>query len=369
MSRNAILIYEENGARRERIIRLLERLDADITATSSLSRAVKRLVDEKETALFVAGLRTIGRAELEVLSRLKNNGSDLRVVVVAPPPPDASALVDLLDKGWVDHVAAPEDDSGLYAAARNALVLRDLEKENALVLGTLRKLKAEQARFLRKASELEDIYDTTIENLMTALDLRDVETLGHSQTVAKYSQALARLLGMEEQDDLENIRRGALLHDIGKIAIPDEILKKPGTLSLEEWAKIRLHPSLGYGLVKEIKLVKEVGHIILYHHERFDGTGYPKGLKKDRIPVEARIFALADALDAITAPRPYRKPSDFAAAKKEIVRHSGTQFDPKAVEAFASLDPEKWERIRFETTSYIPNIEEFSRFIQTMKTP
>jgi len=244
-----------------------------------------------------------------------------------------------------------------------------LEKENALVLGTLRKLKAEQARFLRKASELEDIYDTTIENLMTALDLRDVETLGHSQTVAKYSQALARLLGMEEQDDLENIRRGALLHDIGKIAIPDEILKKPGPLSPEEWTKIRLHPSLGYGLVKEIKLVKEVGHIILYHHEHYDGTGYPKGLKKDRIPVEARIFALADALDAITAPRPYRKPSDFAAAKKEIVRHSGTQFDPKAVEAFASLDPEKWERIRFETTSYIPNIEEFSKFIRTMKTP
>jgi putative nucleotidyltransferase with HDIG domain len=367
MNRPAILIFDESAAQRERVGRWLGRLDADISAASSLARAVRRLAEDGETAVFVAGFRALGPAERDVLARLKKGGDDLRVIVLTPPPSNPGPVVELLDQGWVDHVASPDDESGLYAAVRSALRLNDLQKKNALAVRSLRKLKAEQARYLAKASELEDIYDTTIENLMTALDLRDVETLGHSQTVAKYCQALARLLGIEDPVFLENIRRGALLHDIGKIAIPDGILKKPGALTAEEWAKIRLHPSLGYGLVKEIKIVKEIGNVILYHHERYDGTGYPSGLKKERIPIEARIFALADALDAITAPRPYRAPSNFLAARKEIIRHSGTQFDPKAVEAFASLAPEKWERIRLETTSYIPNIEEFSKFLRAIK--
>jgi putative nucleotidyltransferase with HDIG domain len=188
-----------------------------------------------------------------------------------------------------------------------------------------------------------------------------VETYGHSQTVAKYSQVLAGLLGIRDEKVLDNIRKGALLHDVGKIAIPDSILKKPGRLSDQEWIKIRRHPALGYGLVKEIKLVKEAGNIILCHHERFDGTGYPEGLRREEIPLEARVFALADALDAITSHRPYRRERDFAAARDEILSHRGTQFDPKIVEAFGRLPLERWERIRYETTRLLPSIIDYHK--------
>jgi putative nucleotidyltransferase with HDIG domain len=198
---------------------------------------------------------------------------------------------------------------------------------------------------------------------MAAMDLRDVETFGHSITVAKYCQALAQLTGIRDAAELDNIRKGALLHDIGKIAIPDAILKKPSRLSALEWQKIKLHPVLGYGLIKEIKMVKEVGNVILYHHERYDGSGYPEGLKKEAIPLEARMFAVADALDAITSHRPYRKERDFKAAKKEIQDGRRSQFDLAVVDAFCSVKLEEWEKIRYETTKIMPALETYSKLL------
>ena len=249
----------------------------------------------------------------------------------------------------------------VYSAVKSGLALGRLATENETCRKNLAKSRIERPRNVRPAPELEEIYDTTLENLMTALDLRDVETYGHSQTVAKYSQVRAGLLGIRDEKVLDNIRKGALLHDVGKIAIPDSILKKPGRLSDQEWVKIRLHPALGYGLVKEIKLVKEAGNIILCHHERFDGTGYPEGLKREEIPLEARGFALADALDAITSHRPYRRERDFAAARDQILIHEGTQFDPRVVEAFGRLPIERWERIRYETTRLLPSIIDYHK--------
>jgi HD-GYP domain-containing protein (c-di-GMP phosphodiesterase class II) len=179
--------------------------------------------------------------------------------------------------------------------------------------------------------------------------------------VAKYTTVLAKALGIEDKETLDSIKKGALLHDVGKIAIPDAILKKNGPLSNLEWEKIKLHPSLGYGLIKEVKLVREVGNIILFHHERFDGSGYPKKLGNGAIPREARIFSLADALDAITSHRPYRRRRSFAVAQKEISDNSGTQFDPEVVEAFCSIDLDTWEKIRYETTKILPPMEDMMR--------
>jgi putative nucleotidyltransferase with HDIG domain len=372
MSRHKILLCEENGARRESLARLLKELDAEVMAVSSLSQALRLLLEKNGFHLFVTGLSAMSGPPLQILSSLKKDSPRLSIIGLAKVQ-NSEAGIALLNKGFFDHLAAPGDLVGLYAAAKNALIKKDLAAENDFYVKSLRQLKVEKSKNAKKTYELEEIYDSTVENLMTALDLRDVETLGHSQTVAKFSQVLAKLLGIEDRAFLNNIRMGALLHDIGKIAIPDAILHKPGSLSSEEWEKIKLHPSLGYGLIKEIKLVKEIGNIILCHHERYDGTGYPQGLKQGKIPLEARIFALADALDAITAHRPYRKVRDFPAAKKEIVKNSGTQFDPRTVEAFCSLKLEKWERIRSETTSYIPHIEEFSELLKksrlTKKSP
>lgn len=218
----------------------------------------------------------------------------------------------------------------------------------------LRRLKKELTLHLRRSREIEEAYDATLENFMAALDLRDVETYGHSKTVARYTHVLAEAAGIRDPRALDSIRKGALLHDSGKMAIPDSILKKPGPLDAKEWEVIRRHPALGYGLVRDVKLVREVGDIILSHHERYDGTGYPKGLKGDKIPLVARIFAVADTLDAVTSHRPYRPPRDFRTALLELEANAGRQFDPEIVDVFRGLDLAVWERIRFETTRLLP---------------
>ncbi len=228
----------------------------------------------------------------------------------------------------------------------------------------IRRLKKELALHLRKSRDLEEAYDSTLENFMAALDLRDVETYGHSKTVARYSHVLAEAAGIHDPQALDSIRKGALLHDSGKMAIPDAILKKPGPLTPKEWEVIRRHPALGYGLVRDLKLVREVGDIILYHHEHYDGTGYPKGLKAEAIPFEARIFAVADTLDAVTSHRPYRAPRDFRAARRELETNSGRQFDPKVVDVFRGMDLAVWEKIRFETTRLLPPFDD-ARFQST----
>jgi putative nucleotidyltransferase with HDIG domain len=221
----------------------------------------------------------------------------------------------------------------------------------------LRRLKKELAHHLRRSRRLEEAYDTTLENFMAALDLRDVETYGHSKTVARYSHVLAEACGVSDPATLDSVRKGALLHDAGKMAIPDSILKKPGPLTAQEWVVIRRHPALGYGLVRDVKLVPEVGNIILCHHEKFDGTGYPKGLKGAAIPLEARVFAVADTLDAVTSHRPYRAPRDFGAARRELKANAGRQFDPEVVDVFCGMDLAVWEKIRFETTRLLPPLD------------
>jgi len=234
--------------------------------------------------------------------------------------------------------------------------------EEALRL-EIKRLKRELAVHRRRSHELEEAYETTLENFMAALDLRDVETYGHSKTVARYTHVLAEALGLRDPRAMENIRRGALLHDSGKMAIPDSILKKPGALTPKEWDVIRRHPAMGFGLVRDVKMVPEVGNIILCHHERFDGAGYPKGLKGEAIPLEARIFAVADTLDAVTSHRPYRAPRDFRAARRELEDNSGRQFDPRVVEAFLGLDLTVWEKIRFETTRILPPLDDYRALV------
>ncbi len=294
------------------------------------------------------------KASLALLSRqFKSRKRPFSLIILSPPDPEGIDLQAIHD-GLVDHVVSPDHLPALVSAIRSETEKEKYRRQLSRTAAELKMVSLVKERSLRRAAQLEEIYNATLENLMTALDLRDVETFGHSRVVARYSQALAQILGIAETSRLEHIRQGALLHDVGKIAIPDAILKKPGTLTNDEWEKIKMHPALGYGLVKEIKLVEEVGHVILYHHERYDGQGYPYGLKKEKIPIEARIFALADALDAITSHRPYRKERDFKTARAEILKARGRQFDPKVVDAFCSLELAEWEKIRYETSRIAP---------------
>ena len=165
-----------------------------------------------------------------------------------------------------------------------------------------------------------------------------------------YSIAIARAMGCSE-GDLKQIERGAYLHDIGKIGIPDSILLKPGKLTSEQTAIMETHARIGYNLVCRIAFLAPAAEIILTHQERFDGTGYPQGLVEAEIPLGARIFAVADTLDAMTSDRTYRRALSFTAAREEILRQSGRQFDPKVVNVFLSIPENAWADIRYQVAN------------------
>lgn len=180
------------------------------------------------------------------------------------------------------------------------------------------------------------VYDEVLLAFGQAIDLRDNETAGHSMRVTRYSTEISKAMGCTAQE-VERFARGAYLHDIGKIAIPDAILHKPGKLTQGEMEVMMSHAWIGFNIVSRVSFLFPSADIVLSHHERFAGGGYPQNLSGEQIPLGARIFAVADTLDAITVDRPYRKAAPFRAAREEIVRESGRQFDPKVVQAFLSI--------------------------------
>ncbi len=193
-------------------------------------------------------------------------------------------------------------------------------------------------------TDLEKSYDLTLATLSSALDSRDRETEGHSLRVVEYTSRLARQLGMDKAS-IKKIRRGALIHDIGKIGIPDAILSKPGSLNEEERKIIERHPLIGYSILAGIPYLLEEANIVVYHHEKWDGTGYPFGLRAEQIPEAARLFAIIDTFDALVSDRPYRQGRSYEIARKIIEEESGKQFDPQAVLAFLAIPPEEWAQI------------------------
>ena len=229
-------------------------------------------------------------------------------------------------------------------------------KQNAAYRQNLEEMVSGRTRRLRATmQDLERSYDITLEAMGDALDLRDEETEGHSKRVTAYTIELARKLGLDS-DELKTIARGALLHDIGKIATPDAILLKPGRLDDEEMAIMREHCARGYEILCKIPFLGGATDIVHSHHERFDGEGYPRGLRGEEIPLGARIFAIADTLDAMTSDRPYRKGASFEAARNEIARCRGGQFDPGIVDAFMQIPIESWSELRAEIGRLSPAV-------------
>ena len=207
---------------------------------------------------------------------------------------------------------------GVYTRSSRRIVLQANALESALL-------------------ERERTYDTTLVALASALDVRDSETGGHSDRVLRYMELIIQELGLVGSD-VAFLRRGALLHDIGKIGVPDSILRKPTSLSESEWVAMRKHPEYGARIIAGIPFLEDVSRIVRHHHERWDGTGYPDRLRGEEIPLGARIFAVADSFDAMTSDRPYRRAMSVGAACEEIVRCSGTQFEPSVVDAFSRID-------------------------------
>jgi putative nucleotidyltransferase with HDIG domain/PAS domain S-box-containing protein len=220
--------------------------------------------------------------------------------------------------------------TGRIYISHDITALKDLEQE-------LRELNVDLEKRVRaRTHELADAYDVTLEGWAKALELRDKETEGHSRRVTETTLAVARTMGLEE-DDLIQIRRGALLHDIGKMGIPDQILRKAGELTNEERSIVLKHPEIAYDLLKGIPFLEQALEIPYCHHEKWDGTGYPRGLKERSIPLSARIFAIVDVWDALTSDRPYRAACTREDAIQYLVGQAGKHFDPRVVNIFLYL--------------------------------
>ena len=214
---------------------------------------------------------------------------------------------------------------------------RELERAAADLRESYRRERA-------RAQELRRSYKATVRALSNAVEARDAYTGMHAERVAAYGLAIARAAGMNVTDEPQ-LEFGFLLHDIGKVGVPDEILFKPAALSEDEFDRIAKHAEIGSEILRHVDFLDEATLIVRHHHERWDGTGYPDGLEREQIPLAARVFAIADTLDALTTDRPYREAMGFAAAREVIHQGSGTQFDPAMVAAYDTVGDDTFARL------------------------
>ena len=282
---------------------------------------------------------------LEFLKLARKFDADAAVIVLTGVG-DVKTAIESLKVGAYDFIIKPVNVDELLIAAERAVERRQLLIERREYQALLEHRVEEATRDLALTlRELQDTYRATLEALGSALDTRDVGTEAHSRRVHGYALTMARAHGVSE-DEIKDIEHGVLLHDIGKIGIPDAILLKPGPLTPEEWIVMRTHPEVGRRLIERIPFLRGAVPIVYHHHERWDGSGYPLGLRGDAIPLGARIFAVADALDAMTFDRPYSKAMSYEAACREIERCAGTHFDPVVVRTFLSIPEAIFDEIR-----------------------
>jgi ribonuclease P protein subunit RPR2 len=249
----------------------------------------------------------------------------------------AGRAIELSVSGTEDTVASLREQ--LERTAREAAARqRQLERYAA----DLREVFKQERH---RAQELRESYRATVRALSNAVEARDAYTGKHAERVTAYGIALAQAIGLDT-DLVPGIEFGFLLHDVGKVAVPDAILFKPGSLDETEFALIAQHPVIGTEILRDVDFLGEGKLVVRHHHERWDGTGYPDRLAGEAIPLAARVFAVADALDALTTDRPYRRGTRFARARDEIREHAGTQFDPGVVEALQAIPDTRLVELR-----------------------
>jgi cyclic di-GMP phosphodiesterase len=311
---------------------------------SSAEEALACLEQESFDAV-VSDLKMPGMTGLQLLAEVQKRHPHL-AFVMATGEDDIRVAVDAMKRGADDYLVKPFQLDAAVESVRRALHKKSMEVELEKYRHQLEEMVEERTHQLQVAMKrIERAYDETLEALGAALDLRDTETAGHSRRVSLYCLEIARAMGCTNEQ-LKTIARGAYLHDIGKIGIPDSVLLKQGKLTPEEMNIMQTHVRIGFELLSRIPFLSSASEIVIAHQERFDGAGYPQGLSGEKIPLGARIFAVADTLDAMTSDRPYRKALPFSTAREEVIRESGKQFDPEVVGVFLSLPEQTWENIR-----------------------
>ena len=342
-----ILVVDDEEPIREIVASMLSTAGYTCKQAGSGMEALAILTSGEEFELMLSDLMMAELDGIGLLERTKEKYPDMPVVMVTAVH-DISVALAAIRNGAYDYLLKPFEREQLLNTVSRALENRRLKVENRTYQSSLESLvKARTDQLQAAYRELERSYDITLEALGDALDLKDAETGGHTRRVTLFTIAIARALGLP-LEQIAVIARGAFLHDIGKMAIPDAILRKPDKLSADEVTIMQEHAYRGYQMLKKIPFLAEASEIVYAHQERFDGTGYPRQLRGSEIPLGARIFSIADTLDAITSDRIYRPAQPLKAAQAEIERWSGRQFDPEIVKVFLEMPDAIWEDLRRE---------------------
>ncbi|HET9120645.1 MAG TPA: HD domain-containing phosphohydrolase [Solirubrobacterales bacterium] len=339
-----ILIVDDDASVRDVISVLLQEEGYECRTASSAEAALD-IAAAEAPPLVISDMKMPGRDGIWLLEAFRERYAETAVIMLTGYG-DTEAAVDCLRRGAVDYLLKPPKLTDLIRAIERALAKRRIELARKRYQKKLERKVRDRTGELRTAlRDIQGTYQTTLLALVRALDAREHETSDHSQRVVKYTEAIAERLSLRGPE-LEEIGRGALLHDIGKIGVPDAVLLKPAKLTTEEWKEMRRHPDIGYDMIRSIEFLNTPAAIVLSHQERFDGRGYPRGLRGEEIHIGARIFAVADTLDAMTSDRPYRKGTTFENAVDEIDRCAGSQFDPEVVRAFLDIGVKNLRRIK-----------------------
>jgi response regulator RpfG family c-di-GMP phosphodiesterase len=338
-----LLILESDPEKRQLLVTYFSKSNNCSEAASVLSAL--NMISETEFPVILASISQPHVDPPELIRHLEKLSP--RTIPVFLSEGDAAGnTVKAFRAGAFDVVQMPISLKAIESTIKKAYAEYELKCVKDAYQHRLEELVAERTSELDQAlEEIENSYRMTLKALVQALETRDKETSGHSERVVTFSLRLGHELGLDK-DAMRDLELGALMHDIGKIGVPDAILHKPAALTESEWAKMRLHPIHGQNILKSIPFLDGAARIVAQHHEKWDGSGYPQGLKGEAIDIGARIFSVIDAFDAIVSNRVYRSGQSYDAALAEIEKYSGSQFDPMVVEAFKSVPSEDWEILR-----------------------
>ena len=353
-----ILVVDDEPIIRDILVRKLTASGYKPVAVENGFEALDKM-REKPFPVILSDIMMPGIDGIDLIKKVRVLYPDTAVVMITAVS-NANAAIEALKHGASDYLIKPFNLEEIVISIKNALEKRRLILENrgyqehleeivkaqtAEIRGLPSIEQLKTAELNRALAEIQVTYNTTLEALSTALDYRDNATEGHSQRVVQYSVEVGKALGLSS-DELINLSRGTLLHDIGKIGVPDSVLRKPAKLTTEEWVQMRKHVEYGYSMLKGIPFLKDASFLVLHHQEKYDGTGYPQGLKREQIVMSARIFAVADTYDSMTTDRPYRKALPDMDAREEILRCRGSQFDPVVVDTFFKIPAGKWSKVK-----------------------
>lgn len=342
-----ILIVDDDEGIRRLIHTLLTNAGYRADAVENALDAQKRLADKDYDAV-ISDIMMPGMSGIDLLKDLQQNMPNVPVILMTGNPDLGTAAEAIRAGSAVDYLSKPFSTDQILRTVKRAVEIKKIRDDN-------RRLIAENERYRlhleemvdEKSTELVKAYDFTLGAMVAMLDAREKATGQHSVRVRELSLILGRALGLSASE-LDDLARGTLLHDIGKIATPDAILLKPGKLTSEEWVIMKTHAQTGYDIVQSSDHLSPAAELILSHHEKFDGSGYPRGLKGKEICLGARIFSVVDAYDAMRSVRVYKDPIPADEAVDEIVRCGGAHFDPDVVQVFLTCHPELEETANWD---------------------